>query len=153
MNDMTARIIRSGEFIYAIWIAPKNKLWFTSIGSLAFCVSADLYDAVLCQAIPDVSHGMEGSGCDEDDAAGAELVGFSVVLEDDSALHEHNHLAMLNLVQRIRRCACGLLGLVHRDDLAGGKSAAQHIAAFAAVRHFSRRHLVKGKYFCLREHI
>jgi hypothetical protein len=34
MNGMTARIIRSGEFIYATRIAPKNKLWF-NIGWLA----------------------------------------------------------------------------------------------------------------------
>src|SRR5271167_132338 len=116
-------------------------------------VSTDLDDAVLRRILTGVLELMQRALGDVKDVARAGLLGFAIVLEDDRALNDDDHLGVLDGVGRVRRRSSGLLGLVYVDDFAGGQGAVQHVAALAAVCHLARENLVERIHPRLRQRV
>ena len=85
---------------------------------------------------------MHGSVGDENNAAGPNYLGSSIVLERDGPLLHDDDLGVLDSVRRVGHRASRLFGLVNRHNLSRRQSALQNVPHLPAVRH-----LVWGQLF------
>ena len=108
-------------------------------------VAAYGYDGVAGRGIACVADGVKGSWGDEDDSAGADVVGLAVVLKVDGALEDGDDLGVLDAVGWIGRGAWLNEGFVNGDGLSSGEGAAEDIAAFGSVGHGARGHGIVGE--------
>ena len=96
-------------------------------------LAADADDEVFGGDFAYVADGVGGHGGGEDDAAGADVFGFAVVLEGDRALANEKDVGGAVLVEGVGRGADGDGGLVDLEVLAGEGCPVGDGAGLAAV--------------------
>ena len=96
-------------------------------------LAADADDEVSGGDVAYVADGVGGHGGGEDDAAGADVFGFAVVLEGDGALADQEDVRRAVLVEGVGGGSDGDGGLVDLEVLAGEGGAVGDGAGLAAV--------------------
>ena len=106
---------------------------FSRLDELLVGLAADADDEVSGGDGAYVADGVGGHGGGEDDAAGADVFGFAVVLEGDGALADQEDVRWAVLVEGVGGGSDGDGGLVDLDVFAGEGGAVGDGAGLAAV--------------------